>query len=183
MVAICGVLNVSALCVYYKMSRGLTDKEITNIFEDDIPSGDESIVSDEELCSDEIDLIESDESDAVCDSVPPVVDETLKLMTEKTMRQQAHADEGTVSWSKRNASSTIPPFTGQSGVTDYVKNISCPTPYKLFSLFFSDELVDMIVFQTNLYSTQMGKPFIRTNAEEIKSIFGNTSLYGNNKET
>lgn len=61
------------------MSRGLTDKEITNIFEDDIPSGDESIVSEDELCSDEIDLIESDESDAVCDSVPPVVDEDIEI--------------------------------------------------------------------------------------------------------
>ncbi|CAH1967799.1 unnamed protein product [Acanthoscelides obtectus] len=47
-----------------------------------------------------------------------------------------------------------PDFTAHSGLADCVTNMTDPTPYKLFQLFFSGCLIESIVFETNLYAQQ-----------------------------
>ncbi|XP_039287374.1 piggyBac transposable element-derived protein 4-like [Nilaparvata lugens] len=41
-----------------------------------------------------------------------------------------------------------------TGISSKIRDIEQPTPYKLFNQLFSDELLEHLVFQTNLYMTQ-----------------------------
>uniref|UniRef100_A0A6P7GPF1 PiggyBac transposable element-derived protein 3-like n=1 Tax=Diabrotica virgifera virgifera TaxID=50390 RepID=A0A6P7GPF1_DIAVI len=55
-------------------------------------------------------------------------------------------------------------------------------PLELFMLLFSEELLDILVFQTNLYATQMNQgnanKFTPTNREEMKCFLGINILMG-----
>ncbi|CAH1969901.1 unnamed protein product [Acanthoscelides obtectus] len=57
-------------------------------------------------------------------------------------------------WSNVKTPTPPPDFTAHSGLADCVTNMTDPTPYKLFQLFFSDSLIESIVFETNLYAQQ-----------------------------
>ncbi|RZF33609.1 hypothetical protein LSTR_LSTR006987 [Laodelphax striatellus] len=74
------------------------------------------------------------------------------------------------SWQKRNSRliDNAEEFEEDSGVVDRIKNMLDPTPLKLFSQLFTHELMELIVFQTNLYATQAGKNFIPTTIDEIR---------------
>lgn len=52
------------------------------------------------------------------------------------------------------------------------------SPYAYFTFMFTDKLVDLITFQTNLYSTQQQGKSIATNAEEIRRFLGILVLMG-----
>lgn len=78
------------------------------------------------------------------------------------------------SWQKRNSRliDNAEEFEEDSGVVDRIKNMLDPTPLKLFSQLFTHELMELIVFQTNLYATQAGKNFIPTTIDEIRVFLG-----------
>lgn len=59
---------------------------------------------------------------------------------------------------------------------------SCSTPTKTFQLFFSKDLIDLIVSQTNLYFEQSGKRFQKTDAIEIQKFIGINLLMGIKKQ-
>lgn len=63
-----------------------------------------------------------------------------------------------------------------SGVPDFIKDFIDPTPFLLFQLFVSDQLLDNIVYQTNLYAEQKhlacGKNYLKTDTNEIKLFLG-----------
>lgn len=69
-----------------------------------------------------------------------------------------------------------------AGVPDFIKAMNDCTPFKVFQLFLSDELLDDIVYQTNLYAHQKhlvsGKKFISTDLHEIKVFLGINILMG-----
>lgn len=70
-------------------------------------------------------------------------------------------------WNTTNTVKCVPQFCENSGVTEHVKKIDNPDPYKLFTLFVNDTVISHIVFHTNLYATQKCKPFKPTTDEEI----------------
>ncbi|KAI4455561.1 hypothetical protein MML48_9g00005578 [Holotrichia oblita] len=63
-------------------------------------------------------------------------------------------------------------FTSRSGVPDFVRDLK--TPNKLFNLFFTDEVINNLVFQTNLYAQQehmkTGKFYLKTDFTEMKAF-------------
>lgn len=85
-------------------------------------------------------------------------------------------------WGKTEIPTSPPPFTSDSGVPQFIKDMDNITPYKLFQQFFSDEFILHLVFQTNLYAEQKqiasGKSYTRTNEREIRAFLGINLLMG-----
>nr|CAH7730520.1 unnamed protein product [Callosobruchus chinensis] len=85
-----------------------------------------------------------------------------------------------VAWSKQNCHQEPPALEANSGVNldDHIE-----LPIDVFLCLFPEELIDSVVFHTNLYATQKqtndgGKPFQPTNREEIKLFLGVNILMG-----
>uniref|UniRef100_A0A2S2QZJ1 PiggyBac transposable element-derived protein domain-containing protein n=1 Tax=Sipha flava TaxID=143950 RepID=A0A2S2QZJ1_9HEMI len=80
-------------------------------------------------------------------------------------------------WSKNLTSNwpPLPDFESPVGPSDSVDTFQCHTPYSIFNYLFSDEIIHMLVEQTNLYSFQRsqtnGKPYTQTNIQELKTFF------------
>ncbi|KAF0690958.1 Uncharacterized protein FWK35_00038029, partial [Aphis craccivora] len=86
-------------------------------------------------------------------------------------------------WSKNITPITpLPDFESSVGPSDSVDTFQCHTPYTIFNYLFSDEIMNMLVEQTNLYSFQRsqktGKPYTQTNIQELKTFFGINLLMG-----
>lgn len=47
--------------------------------------------------------------------------------------------------------------------------------------FISDDIIDSIVFQTNLYAVQQGKRYTPSNEKEIRTFIGINFIMGINK--
>lgn len=95
----------------------------------------------------------------------------------KNIQSSNHRD-----WSKNVTRQFPGHFFEDSGITDHVKHLPSPTPGKLFQLFFTDELLEYIVFQINLYSCQSNPNTLKTtNLQEIKTFFRNQFAYGHKK--
>lgn len=91
-----------------------------------------------------------------------------------------------VSWGIHYISSlkTLSDFQSKSGLADEVEaiaDIDC-TPYKLFNLLITDEILDSITFQTNIYAEQQHqvtkKRYTQTTITEIKTFIGLNLLMG-----
>jgi hypothetical protein len=61
-------------------------------------------------------------------------------------------------WGKTRHVGEPDPFLEQGGVADFIKNMHELTLYKIFKLLFTNDLLDHIVLQTNMYAQQKGKP-------------------------
>jgi len=86
-------------------------------------------------------------------------------------------------WSKNITSITpLPDFESSVGPSDSVDTFQCHTPFTIFNYLFSDEIMNMLVEQTNLYSFQRsqktGKLYTQTNIQEVKTFFGINLLMG-----
>lgn len=51
-------------------------------------------------------------------------------------------------------------------------------PLEIFLCLFPEDLIDDLLINTNLYTTQLGKPFQPTTADEIKTFLGINILMG-----
>ncbi|KAJ8948600.1 hypothetical protein NQ318_007604 [Aromia moschata] len=91
--------------------------------------------------------------------------------------------EKQISWEKKVTNIRMPiPFTEDTGLPQFIKNLSSPSPLEIFSLLIADDIIDHIVFQTNLYAEQefiaKGKTYKKTNPDEIKAFLGINLLMG-----
>ncbi|KAG5899913.1 hypothetical protein JTB14_002465 [Gonioctena quinquepunctata] len=129
---------------------GMSREELKKELYADIPSDNESgndsdakdidsQVSDEYIETREIDL----ESDNDCDLRP------LSTFIDVRVHRQKPK------WNKIcNVCKPIP-FSADSGPV--IINADIPKPCQLFELFLIDNIIDNIIFQTNLYATQTGQ--------------------------
>lgn len=88
-----------------------------------------------------------------------------------------------ISWDKGLTSIQVPvPFAEDTGLPQFIKNLSNPSPLDIFSLLITDDIINHIVFQTNLYAEQKftakGKSYKRTNSDEIRAFLGLNLLMG-----
>lgn len=87
-----------------------------------------------------------------------------------------------IEWTKDNINTPPETFQNNSGLQQIVQNLPEKTPYKLFKLLITDEIIDEIVFQTNLYAEQnfqkINKAYQPTDKEEIKTFIGINLLMG-----
>jgi len=111
-------------------------------------------VADKEPSSDDIDSEWSDEDD-------------IPLSTVKNNM-----------WDQKSRPHPVEDFTGPiGGVAEFLRELK-PGPRLLFHQFFTEELIDLIVFQTNLYATQKMKPFQPTNSSEIRAFIAINLIMG-----
>lgn len=90
-------------------------------------------------------------------------------------------------WSKKNnINIEIVPFDCSQGPTNILDTINEITPLSVFKLLITDEIINYITFQTNLYANQIylknGKPYSETNANEINDFIGLNLLMGIKKQ-
>uniref|UniRef100_A0A2S2PW87 PiggyBac transposable element-derived protein 4 n=1 Tax=Sipha flava TaxID=143950 RepID=A0A2S2PW87_9HEMI len=87
-------------------------------------------------------------------------------------------------WSKNNKFSINPlsDFIGTTGRSDLIDKEQDHTPFSVFKLLFSDEVINLIAEQTNLYAQQRylktGKLYIKTTNQEIMTFLGINILMG-----
>lgn len=152
-----------------------------------IPSDQESVVDtdneeselpeqnlqDEMLISDDSDVPNDDTEDLEEDDIP------LSILRQQIIRDRSDVQEfHPPVWKKGGWVNIDPQFTHRGGPTDVIKRIESPTPYKYFNSLITDDIINYIVFQTNLYATQEGKRFTPTNVCEIKIFLGINILMG-----
>lgn len=69
-------------------------------------------------------------------------------------------------------------YTGGGGIAQEIIELENVTPTQLFRLFWSEELIEIISCQTNLYATQKGTPYTPTTPEEIEVFFALNLIMG-----
>ena len=74
-------------------------------------------------------------------------------------------------------------FSKPFGACNDLKELDEPTPVKIFYALFTKEIIEHIVFQTNLYAQQSEKNFKPTTDNELKCFFRNKFTNGNQKIT
>lgn len=133
-----------------------------------------SLVRDNEEPEPEYVLSASDDSDSEWDAEDLVP--LARLAAEMKTQKQ-------ISWDKNLANIHAPiPFSENTGLPQFIRDIPNPSPLDIFRLFITDDIINHIVFQTNLYAEQkfsnMGKPYKKTNPDEIKAFLGINLLMG-----
>lgn len=149
---------------------------------EEIPEGIESDVSDSEFSVDttttdsesdsksgsDIDISETYECTGFSD------DEYYNTLYEMPLSERLEHLDGI--WLDERREFIIPEFQEVSGPN--VPAGSCSNPVKTFLLLFSEDFLDTIASQTNLYFQQVGKPYEETNTEEMKKFIGINLLMG-----
>ncbi|KAL4147920.1 hypothetical protein QTP88_002247 [Uroleucon formosanum] len=91
-------------------------------------------------------------------NITPVIDEIITA-------EAAEFEFIPPNWTKNMTSiwPPLPDFESIEGSSDYVDTFQCHSPFSIFNYLFSDEIINMLVEQTNLYSFQKsqktGKPY------------------------
>jgi len=72
-------------------------------------------------------------------------------------------------WGKSEFMPSIELFSDDlpCGPAEIFEELEDKSPYNIFCQIFDKKMIDYIVFQTNLYATQIGKPFTPTYDGEI----------------
>jgi hypothetical protein len=153
-----------------RIPHGLNESQILNFLVEEIPSSGDSVVNDEDSNSDSV-AAEIPRGVVIGESESDEEDMNQQIVVPAQVPSTSNISQLSPTLNEGNLVQPILPFTENVGVTDHIKEIESPTPYALFSRFFTDELMDLIVFQTNLYCTQIGKPFTPS-AEEMRVFLG-----------
>ncbi|KAL4127508.1 hypothetical protein QTP88_011675 [Uroleucon formosanum] len=88
--------------------------------------------------------------------------------------------------SNENINMEISSFECSEGPTNIVETLSEITPFSVFKLLLTDEVITYITFHTNLYANQKymrsGKSYTETNIKEINAFIGLNLLMGIKKQ-
>ncbi|CAG4938221.1 unnamed protein product [Parnassius apollo] len=74
-------------------------------------------------------------------------------------------------------------FCEISGIPEHIQSMENITPLQLFCLFWTEDLLEIISFQTNLYAAQTGKNYKPTTPEEIDVFLALNLVMGIKKLT
>lgn len=69
-------------------------------------------------------------------------------------------------------------FSSHFGPAQHIADIHNETPYDMCCKFISKDIIDSIVFQTNLYAQQTGKRYTQSNETEIRAFIGMNFIMG-----
>ncbi|KAJ8939873.1 hypothetical protein NQ314_010958 [Rhamnusium bicolor] len=89
--------------------------------------------------------------------------------------------ERQIYWGKNLENVKIPnTFTADCGLPEFITSLDNPSYIQIFYLLITDDILNHIVFQTNLYSEQQfqttGKTYKTTNITEMKTFLGTNLL-------
>ncbi|GBN25398.1 hypothetical protein AVEN_123050-1 [Araneus ventricosus] len=138
--------------------KGLDVSEALDLFQE-LPSDTDSIVSNESSDTEEYSFSEIIESDSD--------EESIKDDEYKDINIPGLSHPIPIHWRKRGlVSKSIPDFDSEAGPSDEVLNMEDHSPIAIF-LTFSVQLMENIVFQSNLYATQSGKSYSPLTLQEL----------------
>lgn len=190
------------------MSNKLKDSDISSILEtiDDeidlaeIPSDIESVIDEVEISGEEIviqDIFnyiieEGDVNVCVDEGNSPEgnefrnirenfdSDDEVPLASLHGAREQGSSEVFVPpQWSEQNSMGPIKLFSGtKQGPTTIIESMPSHDNFSIFTAIVTPEIIDHIVFQTNLYAQQSGKTYIPTNSSEIRVFIGINFLMG-----
>lgn len=166
----------------------MTEEELLNEMYVDIPSDIESVVSQNSDIEEEprdieetllLEECESESEQTLAEWLRNNPDySSVQLPEPGTCQDKPYS----VNWDQFQTVDRPKPFVEESGVPDFIRNMEEPTPGKLFQLFITNDLLNHIVFETNLYAQQVqqdnGKTYIPTNKTEIMAFLGINILMG-----
>ncbi|KAF8782732.1 hypothetical protein HNY73_012980 [Argiope bruennichi] len=127
--------------------KGLSVEEALCIFEN-LPSDD----SDTPIES------SSDEDEATPSTFTPLATPSTSQTNVEVAESESSSDEEDIQriWRKRNSSTTVPIFSLNFGfVSSHFDSLSSPVDF--FLKFFDNDIIENIIFQSNLYSNQTVK--------------------------
>ncbi|GBM01711.1 PiggyBac transposable element-derived protein 4 [Araneus ventricosus] len=140
--------------------RFLSADEALLLF-NELPSDNDSQVSSEDSADEEA-LPQSDlgESEDVLPPIPSDSDEEVDAPGPSNIPE--------VKWVRKGKARTeVPDFIEYSGPSEEILELDDHSPLALFLALFSMSIMESIVFQTNLYSTQKGKNFSPLTQNEL----------------
>jgi hypothetical protein len=107
------------------------------------------------------------DSDVDHDNVHFIVD------TDEVDMNVVSTDDKGISWSRTtNFEPKLPSFEGKFMLKDNIHLSKYASPYEYFSLFFTQEIIDYIVQQSNLYRTQQGLKQPPMTNEDLYQLIG-----------
>jgi hypothetical protein len=139
------------------------------------------MIVDSEHSEEEVQQEETEDADSDSEMDIPLSHLHKKKNSRKKKKQKEDKPPPDITWDKANLPlQTYTSFTRNSGVHNlHVLDMDDPSPGYLFGLFLTDDLLDNIVFQTNLnYYQRYGEIFKRTDKKEIKTFIGINLLMG-----
>lgn len=152
-----------------KKNQRLTDEEIAKTLES-IPSGSSSEGEDSDA---DVDFVETGNNDE------PISSDSDMDVVEDNENERNSSNKGNLPrWKKNYSMKPASEFSKSFGVPDQLKTMDDPTPLKIFHELFSKEIIEHIVFQTNLYAQQSEKKYIATSDKEIKTFLAINLLMG-----
>ncbi|XP_054744277.1 piggyBac transposable element-derived protein 4-like [Anastrepha obliqua] len=169
------------------MQRSLTQREIEECLYEDLPSGPES-----EASSDEDEYLDTPEW-PVSKSILDVCGADVQNIHEELFDDEDGIPlSNFVSQNNVVTSTTLQPpkwkmtfsmdipgeFVESVGLADHIISLEDVTPLRLFRMFWTEDLVEVISFQTNLYATKEGKPFSPTSPSEIQTFLAINMVIG-----
>lgn len=145
------------------MARRFLSADEALLLLNELPSDDESIISSQSSSDEEV-FPQSDLRDTQdVDIVPSDSDEE-----DVDINAPGPSQIPEVNWVKKGKARTdVPKFTEVSGPSEEILDLDDHSPLSLFLALFSITLMENIVFQTNLYSTQEGKQFTAVTFKEL----------------
>lgn len=146
-----------------------------------IPFDQESIVNDLEInvdcIVDEDDTMVAEYSDTDSESNLPL--NIIKNRILATNMEALSSKDRKVVWSKNDSPpENLLQFQDSYGPPDFIQELEEKTPHTLFHLFFTDRVIESLVFQTNLFAQQEGKQYKPTNVDEMKTFIGINLMMG-----
>nr|XP_012151413.1 PREDICTED: piggyBac transposable element-derived protein 4-like [Megachile rotundata] len=99
--------------------------------------------------------------------------------TTRSLDQQNNTAQRSRKWSPDGQTIPAGEFSSDFGLTLYITDL--PSPYDVCCAFLTDDIIQSIVSQTNLYAALQGKRFKPTNDQEIRAFIGINFLMGINK--
>lgn len=100
-------------------------------------------------------------------------DDTVPLAT----LAQEYRNNNKISWGNDLSNiKSAEPFVSNAGLPQFIQDRADLSPYEAFNLLITDDILNHIVFQTNLYAEQQfqvtGKQYNKTDIMEVKTFLG-----------
>ncbi|XP_045466594.1 piggyBac transposable element-derived protein 4-like [Harmonia axyridis] len=99
---------------------------------------------------------------------------------------QMHRSQNIIEWGNLQTSVFPPePFIADTGLPQFIRDRESLNPYEAFNLLITDDILNHMLFQTNLYAEQQyqvsAKPYKKAEMDEIKTFLGINILMGQKK--
>ena len=139
--------------------KGLSVSEALALFEE-FPSNTDSIISNDSTDTEEYSISDVIEFD--------INDGSTQDDEEDELNMPGPSQPIFIRWKKRSViNKTVPDFDSETGPSEEILNMDDHSPIAIFLALFSVQFMESIVFQSNIYATQLGKSYTSLTLQEF----------------